>query len=148
VYGIQSTLLCTVLVGNVDGEYREHSTGGGYTVNSSWLDKTFVKDENGYVTTVLNDGRKALVAYFGSSKSIVIPEGVNVIMPGTFADSQIESVKMPSSVTEIGAGAFECCESLKTVDLSPSLTRIAENAFNGCYNLEGMVIPDGVMVLE
>jgi hypothetical protein len=65
-------------------------------------------------------------------------------MPGTFADSQIESVKMPSSVTEIGAGAFERCESLRTVDLSPSLTRIAENAFNGCYNLEGMVIPDGV----
>ena len=69
-------------------------------------------------------------------------------MPSVFCDFEIESVKMPSSVTEIEVGAFEFCTSLKTVDLSPSLTRIGENAFNGCYDLENIVIPDGVTVLE
>ena len=171
VCGIQSTLPCTVTVGNIDGEYRENSMGDGYTVNSSWLDKIFVKDENGYVTTVLNDGRKALVAYFGNAKDIVIPDGVNVIMSNTFRDFDIVSVKMSSTVTEICGGAFLSCESLETVVWSPNLTRIGprafsecasllkadlpskvteigEGAFEACYSLETIIIPDGVTVLE
>ncbi len=134
-------------------EYREDYSRGDndysprYFVNSEWIQKTFTRDKNGYVTTVLNDGRKALVAYFGSSKNIVIPNGVNVIMPGVFYEMEIESVKMPSSLTEIGIAAFSRCENLTDIDWSPSLTRIGVGAFLGCP-LKRIVIPDGVTELE
>ena len=131
---------------NTNAEYEEE--GKGYYVDPSWLEKTFTKDKNGYVTTMLKDGRKALVAYFGNSDNIVIPEGVNVIMPGVFYGMEIESVKMPSSVTEIGSYAFAYCEYLKTVEWSPSLTRIGSGAFSACVSLENIIVPDGITELE
>lgn len=170
VFGIKTTRANTIMAADIDREYSEEQDGG-YTVNRKWLDKTFTKDKNGYVTTTLNDGRKALVAYFGNAKDIVIPDGVKVIMSNTFRDFDIVSVKMSSTVTEICGGAFLSCESLETVVWSPNLTRIGprafsecgsllkadlpskvteigEGAFEACHSLETIIIPDGVTVLE
>ncbi len=49
---------------------------------------------------------------------IKIPEGTTSIPAGTFRNTTITKVTIPSTVTSIGAGAFYGCKDLKTVDFS------------------------------
>ena len=91
-------------------------------------------------------------------KSISIPEsieGFRVTAIGTnrtdhygkivsgFA-SDVTSIIIPSSVTEIGSGAFAECRSLENVRIPVSVTKIGDNAFRGCLRMEAIVIPDSV----
>ena len=48
-------------------------------------------------------------------RKVAIPEGVEKIGDRWFAGSWIESVEVPASVSEIGAGAFFSCERLARV---------------------------------
>ena len=48
-------------------------------------------------------------------RCVVIPEGVERIGNYWFSESDVESVEVPASVTEIGPGAFRKCEKLKKV---------------------------------
>ena len=50
-----------------------------------------------------------------SLRSVVIPEGLEKVGSYWFIFSDIESVEIPGSVTEIGAGAFYQCKKLKHV---------------------------------
>ena len=45
-----------------------------------------------------------------------LPEGLQVVGEGWFADSNVEKVRIPTSVTEIQKGAFACCKRLREVD--------------------------------
>ena len=52
---------------------------------------------------------------------------------------------MPSSLTDIGNGAFKNCKYFTSLELSNALSAIPEYAFKGCEGLSGsLVIPDGV----
>ncbi|MGN0783928.1 MAG: leucine-rich repeat domain-containing protein [Christensenellales bacterium] len=105
-------------------------------------------------------------------KEIVIPSTykkmtVTSIQRNAFSGSDLESVTIPGSVTEIGDNAFRGCESLlkvvleekdggvgvtvgrtcfedctalKEVILSSSVTSVGEEAFNGCYSLEKLTV--------
>ena len=55
---------------------------------------------------------------------------------------------IPNTVIEIGAYAFEWCESLKGIIIPPSVTIIGDNAFCLCSNLESVVLPDSIKVIE
>ena len=48
-------------------------------------------------------------------REVVIPEGLEKVGSYWFIFSDIESVEVPTSVTEIGAGAFYWCKKLKRV---------------------------------
>ena len=60
----------------------------------------------------------------------------------------IASYTVPESVSEIGWGAFEECESLKQVKLPNALTCIDWAAFCGCTGLTSITIPDGVSYIS
>lgn len=74
-------------------------------------------------------------------KEIHLGEGItaiggNVAPYGTFENcSELESIMIPDTVSEIGTAAFKNCSSLVTAVISDSVTRIAEDAFEGCHNL-------------
>ena len=55
--------------------------------------------------------------------------------------SQDETV---CSACNTGRGVFECCLSLKEVELNEGLESIGAGAFKGCKDLAGLVIPDNV----
>ena len=48
---------------------------------------------------------------------------------------------VPSSVTEIGAGAFSYLPNLKTVEIPNDVTSIGNNAFANCKTLETVILP-------
>lgn len=65
---------------------------------------------------------------------------------GAFARSDMTSVVIPDSVTEIGNNSFNNCADLVSVQISEgsSLESIGRNAFSGCSSLAEMYIPAGV----
>ena len=74
-----------------------------------------------------------------------IPSTVTNIEAGAFKNSKnLISIHMPDSVTSINTGAFKDCANLTNVNLSSKLTQIEENTFYGCQSLENIRIPDGV----
>ena len=87
------------------------------------------------------DGSRLLV---GVSGDVMIPEGVTKIEYKAFSGRKLNSVSMPSSVTDIGECAFENCSSLKSVVLPDGVTGIGAWAFFGCDSLMSVTIPSGV----
>ena len=59
-----------------------------------------------------------------------------------------KSTVIPSSVTTIGAGAFEGCTDLKDIVIPDSVNTIKGNAFAGCTSLTKIVIPASVKQIE
>ncbi|MDE7158706.1 MAG: leucine-rich repeat domain-containing protein, partial [Clostridiales bacterium] len=69
--------------------------------------------------------------------SIVIPEGVTTIEAYAFAKlTALEEVKLPTTLTKIGVGAFLGCNKLTKINLE-NVQFINEHAFDSCYSLAG-----------
>ena len=86
---------------------------------------------------------------------VVIPYGITEIEEGEFLKggtfcgcTGLRSVKIPASLTSIGAKAFKYCESLTDIVLSDKTTYIGSEAFAGCRSLTAIRIPQGVIRIE
>ena len=83
--------------------------------------------------------------YFKVPPTLIIPEGIEYIGFGAFANCQwLKKVVIPKSVVEIGHCAFNGCRELKEVKIPDSVEYIRENAFYFCIKLEKVVIPKSV----
>lgn len=74
-------------------------------------------------------------------KEIKIKEGCEDIKTRAFANSDIESVIMPDSITRTGSQVFYNCTKLKYVKLSRKLYKIYEGMFLNCQNLKQIDLP-------
>ena len=80
-----------------------------------------------------------------SLESITIPSSVTEIEEETFREcSSLKEITIPGSITEISLGDFENCTSLKTVIILNGVRRIGDFAFENCTSLESITIPDSV----
>ncbi len=79
---------------------------------------------------------------------IKVPEGITAIQPNAFHGGYFSTFSMPETVTSIGGSAFNTCEKLKTVVMSPNVETIGIFAFDYCKALEEIVIPEKVEHLE
>jgi hypothetical protein len=61
--------------------------------------------------------------------------------------SNIETIEVSSTITEIGYAAFADCSELKTIKLAEGLGKIAESAFNNCSELREIQIPSSVVTI-
>ena len=79
-------------------------------------------------------------------KKIIVKEGITGIEAKCFysAFEEVTSVELPDTLTYLGEGAFEGCESLKEIRLSENIVEIPNRCFAYCYNLSNVEIPDGV----
>ncbi len=88
---------------------------------------------------------ETLKGYYGDEKDIVIPDRVTEIGTGAFiGNTEILSVRFPSTLKKIGVRAFMECSALHTVELPESLTYIGGEAFLRCKSLKEVTIPSGV----
>ena len=85
-------------------------------------------------------------AFFDSNlTSIAIPNSVTNIGDNAFYGcNNLKSVEIPNSVKSIGDYAFSGCNNLKSVTIPNSVTSIGDNAFRECSNLKSVEIPDSV----
>jgi len=87
---------------------------------------------------------------YATATEIVIPETYNFLPVVKIANwgftfaTNITSVTIPSSVTEIGLAAFESCRSLACVNIPDGVSTIGSSAFAGCYSLTDINIPESV----
>ena len=82
-------------------------------------------------------------------KSVSIPNTVTEIGFNTFFNCKsLESISIPDSVTKMDYGIFEGCESLKNVSLSNNTYAIRFGTFYGCTSLESITIPSNVKSVE
>ena len=75
----------------------------------------------------------------------MLNEGLASIDIRAFQDcTSLQSITFPSTVTEIGTGAFRDCSSLREVVLNEGLEKIWGHAFEKCTSLQNITIPSTV----
>jgi len=115
-----------------------------------------IADESLFVFTELADGTYSVAARDPESISghVVIPDMYNgnlvtAIGNEAFYDaSEMTSIDIPESVTEIDVGAFYGCSSLTNLTIPNGVTEIGASAFGYCKNITSISIPNGVTSLN
>lgn len=91
---------------------------------------------------------KVLYKYKGTmpeNESIVIKDGTLVIADCAFSGcSNLTSVEIPNTVTNIGNSAFQGCTGLTSLTIPNSVTSIGYAVFSGCSGLTSVIIPNSV----
>lgn len=82
---------------------------------------------------VYNDGQEFTVVFVGNA---------------SFCGSNITSLELPETVTEIGDYAFSGCEKLGSIKFPSSLKIINNKVFYGCKSLLSVDIPDNVTEMK
>ena len=82
-------------------------------------------------------------------KHVVVPEGVTLVSGSAFwRCTELEDIKLPSTLLEIGSEAFAGDEKLKTINLPSKLQKINSYVFSGCTGLTNITIPKSVKRIE
>lgn len=134
----------------------------GYMVNDSsnmFFDKEYGLGSSGQFTNITINGDWAfckqtgkIVAYLGSESNINIPDKIdNTTVTGigafAFASTKTTSVTIPSTVTDIGVGAFGGCTNLTNIIIPNSIDIISDHAFADCRSLTNITIPGNVKAI-
>jgi hypothetical protein len=96
---------------------------------------------------LMSKDEKELLQYFGSSKSVNIPNGVTEIGDYAFYDNQLTSVTIGNGVTYIGDSAFYGNQ-LTSVVIPNSVTEIGRYAFYGGGSLLSVTIGANVRLSD
>lgn len=124
--------------------YVNNVVYSGSASGSPWGAKTL----GGYVENpfVYADATKTtLTGYWGTADSLAIPEGVTAIGTNAFTKVlSLRGLRLPSTLTTLGYGAFNYCANLQYVTFNEGLASIDTNAFYNCRNLRAIRIPASV----
>ncbi len=83
-----------------------------------------------------------------SLTEVKLPNSITLIGASTFKNCELlKSVEMSDKITAIGNSAFSGCSSLTSLELPETLKTIGAWAFDGCYNLKDMTVPESVTSL-
>lgn len=89
-----------------------------------------------YIPSSLNDvGYYGIFAECPNLKTVTFEEGITSITANLFAESSLESIVIPETVTSIGRYAFRENTSLTAINIGKNVTEIAENVFYECPNV-------------
>ncbi|MBQ3665372.1 MAG: leucine-rich repeat protein, partial [Lachnospiraceae bacterium] len=128
-------------------EYEVNSYGNGITI-------TKYKDTNpNLVIPSEIDGLpvtaiKAFTFNDSNIESITIPDTITELSGyALYGATKLKTVELPDTMTEIGMYAFAFCSSLESCELPEELSSIGYAAFYNCLKLESIEIPDTTLTI-
>ena len=90
-----------------------------------------------------------LLAGFMKAESIKLPTSITSIGEGAFAGcGELTSIDIPQGVTSIGEYAFQACTNLSSINIPETVTEIGRQAFQSCSHLEKIQLPESVTKLS
>ena len=131
-----------------------------YIFDSDDIDTIYVDPNNRYFRSdhgvLFNKNRTELIRFPAGKTGTpsergleyVIPDGVTSVHSFAFKNCKLDSIIIPSSVTQIGECSFCDCIELKSIKVSGSVNRISANAFSGCNKLEFVNLANGVSYID
>ncbi len=72
-----------------------------------------------------------------------LPKNLKVLDEGVLMATNISSIEIPGTVTDIVYRAFGYCENLTSIDIPSSVTSIGDFLLCGCNGLESVTVSDG-----
>ncbi len=91
------------------------------------------------------------ILYYNLNKQIkafTVPSSVKQIGGGAFRECrELTSITIPEGVEQVGGYAFKNCTSLKTVTVSEGVLYISNYVFSGCKNIEQISLPKTLRTL-
>ena len=88
---------------------------------------------------------------------VIVPEGVTSISSGLesnerkscfYGNSNVNTVKLPSTIQTLGYNSFFSCGNLKEIIMPDSVSTIGKGAFKSCKNLSSISFPTGNIELS
>lgn len=79
--------------------------------------------------------------------NVIVKEDITTICTLAFANTPVQTVQLPSTLTTIRYGAFQNCTALKQITLPESMTFIEGGAFQNCSALTSISVPQNVTYL-
>lgn len=87
--------------------------------------------------------------YKGNDIVYSVPEGITRIEEKAFSSCvSLETIILPSTLREIGAGAFSECKSLKNIKIPKGITKLEDSIFANCESLTNVIIPETVIEID
>ena len=78
-----------------------------------------------------------------------VKDGYTIIEEGAFQDCEsLKTIKLSKSIKIINSRAFYNCSSLQKIDLPPSLTMLDDRAFQNCSSLQKFDLPLSLMTMS
>ena len=121
-------------------------------------DRTFWSNDKRAFTGILDLGNVSNIAdacFVGCSFTgeLVIPEGVTKFdtfaeSNGSFIRCNFSSVVLPSTIKEIGPGAFKENSRLMSVNFPDGLVLISSEAFDQCRTLQSIELPATLQIIQ
>ena len=78
---------------------------------------------------------------------VIVQGETTTICTLAFANTPVQKVQLPSTLTTIRYGAFQNCTALKQITLPESMTFIEGGAFQNCSALSSILVPQNVTYL-
>lgn len=78
---------------------------------------------------------------------VIVQGETTTICTLAFANTPVQKVQLPSTLTTIHYGAFQNCTALKQITLPKSMTFIEGGAFQNCSALSSILVPQNVTYL-
>ena len=97
-----------------------------------------------HITTVVYIGMGAF-ENCSNMRVVILNDGLQKIGDWAFLKcTSLESVTLPSTLTEFGSDAFKSCSNLREVTLNNGLQQIGGRVFRDCTSLKSIKLPPTV----
>lgn len=112
---------------------------------SAFKDCTALNGELKNIENVISIGGNAFSGCSGINGTLIIPNGVEIILNGTFLGTSITKVVIHENVTKIGEGAFKECNNLEDITLPITINAAGDkgNAFENCAKISKVRLTPG-----
>lgn len=105
-----------------------------------------------FIYKLLENNTYCVVGYIGNEANVVIPDSyggapITVLFDNLFrSHTEITSVRIPDTVTDIGEFVFDGCINLRHIELPSQLTDLWGYTFARC-GIEEIILPDKLTAL-